>query len=312
MAPWNSTRPSSLARQLKPAGFDCFADLAAWRSWQADNRDRLEARWLIAQQLRGALDGPEYQGWCEVCGSAVRFRVSDVPQLAGVWYFRDDAVCSSCRLMGRLRLGALLLRQLLPSPDAEIYVNEQLSGLYVWLLKNYPRVAGSEYLPDGALTSGLRRWKLQRRLNWLLGELGSRDLLHEDATALSFSDARFSALMSFDVLEHIPDYPAALREFARVLKPGGVAILTAPFLDNDQQTRVRARQLADGTIEHLLPAEYHGDPAAGGNQILCYQDFGWDILESLRGAGFSEACTVSYWNVATGFPSQVTAWVARR
>ena len=38
MAPSDSTHPSSLAQQLQPAGFDCFADLAAWRSayrqWQ--------------------------------------------------------------------------------------------------------------------------------------------------------------------------------------------------------------------------------------------------------------------------------------
>ncbi len=298
---------SYVVERLAQSGFDCFPDLAAWKSWQSQNEVKLAARWLIAQQLRNAQDGPHYEGWCELCGTAVRFGISDKPQLAGVWFFRDDATCSSCAMMGRLRMGVVLLRQLLGTGRPAIYVNEQLSALYPWLLRNYADVVGSEYAPDPA-----GHPVLQKRLDWLLRDQRRQRIVHEDATALSHPDGRFYALMSFDVLEHIPDYPAALREFARVLRPGGIAILTAPFLDNAQDTRIRARHLADGTIEHLLPPEYHGDPMVSGNQILCYQDFGWDILESLRAAGFSEAWTVSYWHLSGGFPSQMTAWVARR
>lgn len=298
---------SEIAAQLARTGVESFADLAAWQSWQKQNEVRLAARWLIAQHLRSAQCGPAYAGWCALCRTAVNFRISDSPQLAGVWYYRDDAVCSGCGMMGRLRMGVLLLRQLLESKRSSIYVNEQVSALYPWLLRHYVDVVGSEYAPDVSAHA-----LLQRRLDWVLRDQRRQRIVHEDATALSYKTGRFDALLSFDVLEHIPDYHAALREFARVLKPGGVAILTAPFLDNAQDTRIRARHMADGSIEHVLPPEYHGDPMVNGDQILCYQDFGWDILDALRSAGFRDAQTVTMWDPSGGFPSQLLAWVARR
>jgi ubiquinone/menaquinone biosynthesis C-methylase UbiE len=42
-------------------------------------------------------------------------------------------------------------------------------------------------------------------------------------------DASFDAVMCIEVLEHIPHPVDALRELARLLKPGGVLIVTAPF-----------------------------------------------------------------------------------
>lgn len=39
----------------------------------------------------------------------------------------------------------------------------------------------------------------------------------------------FDAILCSEVLEHVPEPTHALDEFARLLKPGGVVILTAPF-----------------------------------------------------------------------------------
>lgn len=49
-----------------------------------------------------------------------------------------------------------------------------------------------------------------------------------DMRALPFGDASFDALLSIQSIEHVPDADRALAEFARVLKPGGVAILVTP------------------------------------------------------------------------------------
>jgi ubiquinone/menaquinone biosynthesis C-methylase UbiE len=50
-----------------------------------------------------------------------------------------------------------------------------------------------------------------------------------DITAIPRDDGSFDAIMCTEVFEHIPDPLAALAEFGRLLRPGGVLLLTAPF-----------------------------------------------------------------------------------
>ncbi len=50
-----------------------------------------------------------------------------------------------------------------------------------------------------------------------------------DIIAVPEPDGSFDAIMCIEVFEHIPDPLAALKEFKRLLKPGGYLIITAPF-----------------------------------------------------------------------------------
>lgn len=50
-----------------------------------------------------------------------------------------------------------------------------------------------------------------------------------DITDIPMEDASFDAVMCNEVLEHVPDPVAAIRELNRVLKKGGYLLLTAPF-----------------------------------------------------------------------------------
>jgi ubiquinone/menaquinone biosynthesis C-methylase UbiE len=52
--------------------------------------------------------------------------------------------------------------------------------------------------------------------------------IRSDAATLPFPDASFDVVVSSQVLEHVKDYMGFLKETARVLKPGGTALVATP------------------------------------------------------------------------------------
>ncbi len=56
----------------------------------------------------------------------------------------------------------------------------------------------------------------------------SARLLQADACALPIGDAAVSAVVSANLLEHIPDDDRALREMARIVTPGGRVVIVVP------------------------------------------------------------------------------------
>lgn len=238
--------------------------------------ERLKAQWQMGVQLPSALGEEGLSGLCPLCAERVVF---GRPGDAASFDVREGLACGRCGNNARMRQALSLLLDGLSLETARVYLTEQASPGFVWLQQQVPAARGSEYGLDGA-----RRVRLQRWFN----DLGGHGTLNEaDITALRDPDASFDAIGCFDVLEHVPDYRAALREFARVLAPGGRLVLTVPFLETVQQTLVRARLHDDGRIEHLEPEEIHGDPVSGG--VLCFYHFGWDLLDALREAGFRRA-----------------------
>ena len=57
----------------------------------------------------------------------------------------------------------------------------------------------------------------------------NEDVERMDATILPYNEDKFDFIIANHVLEHIPDYGKALREFFRVLKPGGIGIFQTPY-----------------------------------------------------------------------------------
>jgi len=51
-----------------------------------------------------------------------------------------------------------------------------------------------------------------------------------DASAIPFSDNSFDTVLSTEVLEHVSKPDRVIAEMVRILKPGGVVILSCPFL----------------------------------------------------------------------------------
>jgi ubiquinone/menaquinone biosynthesis C-methylase UbiE len=54
------------------------------------------------------------------------------------------------------------------------------------------------------------------------GQTGNISLWTGDAVAIPVADSSYDAVFDFGILHHVPDWYAALREIARVLKPGGM------------------------------------------------------------------------------------------
>jgi SAM-dependent methyltransferase len=66
--------------------------------------------------------------------------------------------------------------------------------------------------------------------NQLLGGKGYGTIDYEsDILSIPVPDAHFDVVLCTEVLEHVPEPIRAVNEFARILKPGGRLILTAPL-----------------------------------------------------------------------------------
>ena len=227
------------------------------------------------------------RGFCVPCQAWRTFFTpasSAVAHQFGLPDWREGLICPECLLNSRMRAAAhILLAWLAPSSNSSVYMTEQNTPLYRWVKARYPHAVGSEFLRDGTTR----------------GTTNAAGFRHEDVTALSFPDASFRSVVSLEVLEHVPDFKAALRECARVLMRGGKLLLTAPFTRGPKHV-IRARMRPDHTIEHLLEPEYHGDPIDPAG-CLCFYHFGWELIDDLKAAGFRKAACHLIWSRELGY-----------
>ncbi|MEM7201407.1 MAG: methyltransferase domain-containing protein [Planctomycetota bacterium] len=272
--------------EAAPFDFEAFTSLAEFE--QAF--PRIGACYRAEQSLVAALppdDHIELIGHCQVCHEVGHF-AADRPAPGEPPNWRETLNCTRCGLTQRARAMIEVYRRFAaPRAWDRLYITEQVTPLYRWLAEHRRRVVGSEFVGrDHA--SGSKHRQDEHKIR------------HEDLTALSFRARRFRQIISMDVLEHVPDYMAALRECARVLRPGGTLMLSVPFRIKDQDTLVRVRRTASGELEHLVEPEFHGDTFRDGEGALCWYHFGWDLLDQLREVGFVDPRVVVWWSPAHG------------
>ncbi|MBD2604848.1 class I SAM-dependent methyltransferase [Scytonema hofmannii FACHB-248] len=152
--------------------------------------------------------------------------------------------------------------------DFKIY-NTETTGCLHNLLKELPNYTASEYLGT----------------EYTSGEV-INGILHQDLTKTAFADYSFDLVLSSDVFEHIPDPYEGFQEIYRILKSGGRHIFTVPFYSDRYRDEVRAKLQEDGSINHILPPVYHGDPIRAEG-ILVYVIFSLEMLIKLSDLGYN-------------------------
>jgi SAM-dependent methyltransferase len=225
---------------------------------------------------------------CQACGTAAGLLADRTHGWDGHVNFRERLLCPGCHLNTRQRFMAHLLRGAVADAAAaggpvRVYLHEQVTPFFGWARQALGgEVVGSEYLghdiPGGTVIDGVR---------------------HEDALALSFADASLDAIVSQDVLEHVPEIDPAIAEAARVLRPGGRFYITIPWKPELDVTQQRAA-IRDGELVHLAEAQYHGNPVSAEGSLVFF-DHGWDFLDRLRAHGFAEASLIGYWSALYGY-----------
>lgn len=92
-----------------------------------------------------------------------------------------------------------------------------------------------------------------------------------NALALPFPDGAFDKIVCSEVLEHIPDYRAALAEIHRVLRPGGLLAVSVPRYWPEWVCWRLSDQYPNqpgGHVRIFRPAEIRGAIEATGQRFL--------------------------------------------
>ncbi len=105
------------------------------------------------------------------------------------------------------------------------------------------------------------------------GSIGGR--INQDVQAMTFPDESFELVVHSETIEHVGEPSCALREAARVLRPGGRQVYTVPLL-HTRSNRCRARMDEEGKATHLAPPSFHGCDA----EDLVLWELGSDFLIS--------------------------------
>lgn len=119
-------------------------------------------------------------------------------------------------------------------------------------------------------------------------------LLDKEACRLPFADGRFDLLVSIDVHEHLQRPELLAAEFARVLKPGGRAVVATPNGDEGKPVVRLKRWCGMGNLEY-------GHVRTGFTVA--------QLKDLLAGAGLAPGRSASYAKFFTEFLELVINWL---
>lgn len=179
-------------------------------------------------------------------------------------WLRDHFLCQRCRSIPRERALMVALARHFPH-WRDLVVHESSPGgrgVSARLVRECRAYIPSQYFPDrplGEVRDGVRC---------------------ENLESLSFDDESIDLHITQDVMEHVFRPAEAFAEIARTLKPGGAHLLTVPLVRKSEPSVRRARLAQDGTVIHLQPPIFHGNPISSDGALVTV-DWGYDICQHI-------------------------------
>ena len=208
--------------------------------------------------------GMEY-GKCSMCGKTlfIKLRNDDISAIR----------CIRCRAsVTSMAIASVLKKLVLNWEDKKIYELSSRGSFFKFLCKRASHLTYSEYFDD--VTPGAYKGLVQC----------------QNVQALTYGKESFDVCTCTEVFEHVPDDLKGFREIYRVLKPGGLFLFTVPL--SDRKKTVERACLKEGKLIYLERAEYHDDHIRGQSAVLCYRNYGLDIVEKLSQASFKNTETI--------------------
>jgi len=180
------------------------------------------------------------------------------------------------------------LKKLLGIAPTSLFGTANENNRVVWLEKTLKKIpAGSRLLDAGAgeqqfkkfcthlkyVSQDFAQYKPEEKKEGLQMEkwdYSGLDIV-SDIASIPEPEKSFDAILCTEVFEHIVNPIEAIKEFARLLKHGGHAIITAPFC----------------RLTHFAPYHFY----SGFNKYFyekCFKDFGFEILEMTPNGNYFE------------------------
>jgi ubiquinone/menaquinone biosynthesis C-methylase UbiE len=141
-------------------------------------------------------------------------------------------------------------------------------GIEILLTRGAASVAGFDLDPEMVVLAQQRLAKYSARARVFVG----------DAAMIAAPDASFDAVVDYGIIHHIPSWPQALHEIARVLRPGGDFYFEDLFKGFISAWPIRA--LFDHPqATQFTSQEFHAGLVAAGLCVQVWRELdGWGVM----------------------------------
>jgi len=222
------------------------------------------------------------EGWCPICEKEVVF-------IAREHWLRDHYLCEGCGSIPRERAIMNVIQTYYPK-WRDLHIHEGSPG----------NRGGSVKMREQCKKYIATQYDLEVQFGKTHATNGYRS---ENLEKQTFSNNSFDLVVTQDVMEHVFNPENVFREIHRTLKSGGAHIFTTPIVRKENHSLCRAEMLKDGSIKHIYPPEYHGNPVSKEGALVTWH-WGNDIKRIAASATGAKVEIVACHDVKMGIEGE--------